>query len=490
MSHRNRPTAQATTRLHAGSLLRGRAGPLIVHAFIATPVALAAWLGGDPSLTLLMGGALALIGYPVIVGLEMRMTPLVLGPLSFFFAWQWLVMGVAGLWVGLDVVGGVAAFPFSAAMVSADDLASGYALFLLGLLAFHCGASVFRPVDRQGPDPVEGAFPEAQYAILWLVGLIAPMLLSRMSWVGSLVGVIGSASTTALCALAVRGKSGRPLPRSTWSLLAGGIMVGFLLGLLGNSKGQAMLSLLPLAWLALRSHRPARSLATLVVAATVLYAALVYPLVTAARNSGFFHSAGAGYSVESLTTTYSEAARDNVEWRATAEAFLERVFDPTPVGFLVAQVRAFGFRYGETMDYLLYSFVPRTIWPDKPTVSRGAWFHVYVGGSSSVEHATSSLGQTAAGELYWNFGVPGLAIGLFASGLVFGWLWRLAGPDPRGSPIRMLLYLNLLLGAGGLMESEWGSGFTGLVFRAIVFYALLNQFATRRRRLGGLRHAH
>ncbi len=68
---------------------------------------------------------------------------------------------------------------------------------------------------------------------------------------------------------------------------------------------------------------------------------------------------------------------------------------------------------------------------------------------------------------------PGVILGMLASGLLFGWLWKLASVESANSPIRMLLYLNLLLGGPGKMESEWGSGFVGFISRAAVFVVLL-----------------
>lgn len=456
-----------------GQLLRGRWGPLVIHCLIAAPVLLAAWLSESPGPTLLIGAILALVGYPIVVILEMRLTPLVLDPLGYFFAWQWLVLGLAGLWKSLDVLNGTKVFHFSTAMVSSEDLASGYAIYQLGLLAFHLGVTILRPVARPDQAVAEARLPEAGYGLLWLAGILTRVLRAPLSWMGSALGILSTASSAALCAIAIRGEPGQALPKRSWLLLLAGSAVEFVAGLLGNSKGMAMLALVPFAWQALRSRRPARNVAAFVAAFALLYGAIVYPLVSAARGSGDYNRAAGGYSLSAILTAQDEASRDRVDWSQTADSLFDRVFAPTPVGFLVAQVREFGQRHGETMDYLLYAFVPRAIWPDKPIVSRGGWFHVYLGGSSRVEDATTSLGQTAAGELLWNFGIPGVLLGLLASGLLFGWLWALAGVDPRNSPLRMLLYLNLLLGAPGYMESEWGSGFVGLIYRAVIFAVLL-----------------
>jgi hypothetical protein len=88
------------------------------------------------------------------------------------------------------------------------------------------------------------------------------------------------------------------------------------------------------------------------------------------------------------------------------------------------------------MQYAAYSFIPRVLWPEKPNVSQGEWFNKYVGAAPGT-----SLGITAVGELYWNFAIPGVVIGMFVVGCGIGILWRMAGTDPLAQPLHMLLYV-------------------------------------------------
>jgi hypothetical protein len=105
------------------------------------------------------------------------------------------------------------------------------------------------------------------------------------------------------------------------------------------------------------------------------------------------------------------------------------------------------------MAYTAYAFIPRVIWPDKPAVPRGAWFTAYIGFSPSEEEATTSTGMTATGELYWNFGIPGVLIGMFTIGCLLGGLWRMAGADPRHSLLRMLLYVLVMVNMTNMPEA-------------------------------------
>ena len=72
---------------------------------------------------------------------------------------------------------------------------------------------------------------------------------------------------------------------------------------------------------------------------------------------------------------------------------------------------------GETFKYLAFSFIPRIFWPGKPFVTQSTWFTYYIGMAASPEDATASTGITAVGELYWNFGYPGVILGMLLLGI-------------------------------------------------------------------------
>ncbi len=441
----------------------GRWTPVIAHALVVTPALLAAWLGGGASAVFLFGSIAVLVGYPFVIRLEAKLTPLRIGPLTYFFVWEWATAGLAAFWKGIDVVKGAKTILFMVE-VPVADMATGYALYLVGLLSFHVGVTLLRP----GPDDSSpSTFRGDRFALLWAVGVVARLMRSRLGWAGSVIALLGGGSAAALAATAIQGAPGARVPPRRWALLLGGTGIEFVIGLFGNSKGQAMLSALPIVWMALRSRRPRRNLLALVVGGAVVYGFVVFPLVTAARNSGEFSATSGYYSAKTFARAGDNRGDLDLSPLAVLDGFLDRIFVPAPLGFFVSEVRILGFQRGATMTYLDYAFVPRFLWEDKPIVSRGGWFYEYFGGEGT------SLGQSAAGELFWNFGTAGIMVGMVAMGLLFGFLWRLAGPDPRGSPIRMLLYLDLLFGAPGMMEGEWGSGFVGLVYRVALFTPLM-----------------
>ena len=119
----------------------------------------------------------------------------------------------------------------------------------------------------------------------------------------------------------------------------------------------------------------------------------------------------------------------------------------------------------------MYTFIPRLLWPDKPSVSRGAWFTAYLGAAAREEEATTSTGISATGELYWNFGVPGVAVGMCGIGLLYGLLWRMAGANPQ-KPFRMLLYV--LVSIPGMVDMpEAVTVYGGILSQFLLFSAHL-----------------
>ena len=88
-----------------------------------------------------------------------------------------------------------------------------------------------------------------------------------------------------------------------------------------------------------------------------------------------------------------------------------------------------------------------------------------VGGSPAtlVFNFASATAMTSFGELYWNFGFIGVAIGMFIIGLLYAGLWRMAGIYPQYSLLTVWLYFLVLYGM--MMHSE-----AGVVFMAIVQY--------------------
>jgi hypothetical protein len=116
---------------------------------------------------------------------------------------------------------------------------------------------------------------------------------------------------------------------------------------------------------------------------------------------------------------------------------------------------------------LLWGFVPRALYPAKPLIgSFGADFSkVYL----NDEDITYN-GPTVVGDLYRNWGMPGIVLGMAFMGAVLRWLYRRLIVDAAGFPMAALYFLVL---SRVNWENTFSPFFTEGV-RAIVSLLLMN----------------
>jgi hypothetical protein len=95
------------------------------------------------------------------------------------------------------------------------------------------------------------------------------------------------------------------------------------------------------------------------------------------------------------------------------------------------------YQNGRTLVELVLAFVPRMIWPDKPSVATGQVFNKeLVRGIGDTFISPSHLG-----ELYWNFGWPGLICGMTLIGMLLGYIGAKTSLAERVSATRLLILL-------------------------------------------------
>jgi hypothetical protein len=231
-------------------------------------------------------------------------------------------------------------------------------------------------------------------------------------------------------------------PRISWLLLCLGVAVEFVFNLATFSKAFIMFSFIPLLWTIMYFRGLRRWILPAAALFISFYLLVVAPVIQSARNEGVLRE-GETTSSRLLRHYSDETARHGILDQVVF--FFERQFDPLPVGFIHGEVQRYGLQYGETMDSVTYAFIPRFVWPEKPWVTRGAWFSVYLGQGGKEEEATTATGQTAIGELYWNFGVAGVVLGMLLLGAAVGLLWRISGTVPEADPLRMMLFFSTIL---------------------------------------------
>lgn len=454
---------------------------VIIHFFIVSLLCGLHITFEMPALTISVGALICLIGYFTMAFREYTATKLRISPLSFYFLWYAIALGLCPAFLSLTypLKNGL---PFSVEIIELPNLAIGYVIFCLGSFAFHAGMALFRPahtpVTYTGKHhPMIGLL-----TCLWIVGIIVRFV--DLSFLGGLAGVLRWLPHGVLCSLALLPQSYIGLSKRTVSIfLVIGTLILVFIELREMSKAMVMFSLIPSLWRLVIGGGISTKLVTRAAILIVAYFVVVWPLVLKMRtykNSNEDASVIQVFRSFGKDNMFAETFFNEATGRAVAiesiRAFSTRMFDPTPVGYIYQHVDQTGHLQGASLNYLKYAFVPRLLWPDKPSVTRGAWFTSYLGFSADEESSTTSTGISATGELYWNFGLPGVLLGMFGIGAGYGMLWALAREDPRSNPFAMLLYFMLIVKMPNMPEA--GSVIVGIVILAILFVPII--FLTRR----------
>jgi hypothetical protein len=158
-----------------------------------------------------------------------------------------------------------------------------------------------------------------------------------------------------------------------------------------------------------------------------------------------------------LVLDHVMSSRDKVtEGRNRQQSFLERSSSKGNLDLLIEHVgNDVPFLHGATLVAIPLAFVPRLLVPDKEDVSVGALFgKMILKSDSGVYISISHLG-----ELYWNFGWPGVVFGMLQLGLLLGFVGSTFSLERGVTLTRVLILLAtvqpLCLGFGGTMPISY-----------------------------------
>ncbi|MDX6692478.1 MAG: hypothetical protein QOF02_81 [Blastocatellia bacterium] len=104
------------------------------------------------------------------------------------------------------------------------------------------------------------------------------------------------------------------------------------------------------------------------------------------------------------------------------------------------------YQYGQTYSYMLIAFIPRIVWPDKPSANDANRFYQVAYGITAEEDLEfGSFGAGTLAEGYINFGWPGVVGLMFLLGIFFDWfqwtfLTESSGYLLRGIGVALLPY--------------------------------------------------
>lgn len=431
---------------------------MCLHAVVVGMILLIHVLLRDPQTTLLLGGILCFPLYVYLGVSEARRTTLRLNPLSYYLLWYSIGLGLSPVYIN-SVLTEKAGLPFSIVVIPPDAVATGYVLFLIGSLSFHIGIQARRPRPGQrGKYASErGSNPLPALILLYVVGLVTVWKTEWIAFLGAPARLLQWGSVAAIAAVALLPSQRLGLSnRAQAVFIALGTLGALIANMMSFSKSYIMFAFVPVLWRFYLRQDLRRWFLPLLMGIAALYLTIVAPAINSARYTQLQEGETAFARVSRAVLSRlggDEGSSAPVDASDQGAQFLSRMYDPIATAYIVTEVERTGLLMGETIAYLKYAFIPRILWRDKPTVTRGAWFAYYIGFSESEEKSTTSLGITATGELYWNFGTLGIVLGMFLLGLMNGALWRMAGDDPRDTPFHMLLYTIVMLTLPNMSEA-------------------------------------
>lgn len=420
--------------------------------------------------------------------MEGQQSKLALSPIVCSQACNTLFLGVGSLYSALVygspgyAYGGDGYFLLVFWQVPASHVAYGHAIMVAGSWAYYVGMRHLQPVVRSGDRRNLLTSSPATLVMAFLTGAI---FLAGREYFGSLLGSISALFSLLPCAVLCLVALNPPgvVTKSAFSqvsiLLAGALCL-LAISSTRDSKTELMFSFFPLiCWLVER--RKFRLLLGGGLAMALVYVAVIAPLVTSMRDSGIRAENG---SISTYAPEVTNRVLEQVTEQATTEpldylgkwvgATMSRLFVPIEAGMVVWLTEKEGFLYANDLGYIPGALIPRFLWPDKPNLDRGPYFSAKLGLADDASSATSSTGQTAAGELYWHFGWPGVFIGMYLLGIaVAGLVWRCAGDDPRSGIIEMTAYVVSIAGFMQLGEAAAGPALVGAITIGIFFQAWL-----------------
>jgi len=201
---------------------------------------------------------------------------------------------------------------------------------------------------------------------------------------------------------------------------------------------------------------------------SVIGIALVFPVLTAKRlvmTEGLHltRAQAVSHTLEILERAIAErdTAREGKKYEQTSQTFLERFTDKGAVELFAARVGVDQpYKMGSTLEQALYIFAPRVFWSAKPggnsaqTFNRD--FHL-------SEDPDTHISPTHIGELYWNFGIIGVVLGMAMLGALLGYVTSRFNSSRGTSLTRVLVIMvtiyEIVVRGGGQIEIEyvvWG----------------------------------
>jgi hypothetical protein len=321
---------------------------------------------------------------------------------------------------------------------------------------------------------------------LFWTALAARLMLLRLPLIPTVrtgLTVFSTLAVVCLCVLTLDAVRNRSL-RRLGVHYAGLIVVSIIQSVLSGHSPVNLQTVVPLlaTYLLARPHHPSRVLVSAIMLPALLMGFIAWMDTRDVIRKGDLKD----LSIIHASTSFLSALWKNARLPDAADlsAYINLRLDMTSI--YVAQwhlqPEEEPFAHGGTLRRLAVNMVPRFLWPDKPEMAGGTDFvSRYTGLFTEARDYTLSVGLPYPFELYANFGVPGVILGLFVVGWSVGTLERLV-LTYRSAPIAFSISGVALatFGAGGEQLALTVPAFLAGATIAVLAVYLLGAFLRRK----------
>ncbi len=237
--------------------------------------------------------------------------------------------------------------------------------------------------------------------------------------VASNIRLLSPVGAMMLIYLAARGYR----PPAVWPVLLLIIVCEFLFGFIGNSKEISFrIPVLLLVGLYFLGGRISKKLLVTMVVVGVPYLLFfnAYRMILM-ENEYKTPAAALAALGKNIETVKRQTVGQTGVISGSLENATERIDGKIYIDIIVAGIDSgrVPFMGGESLGWFFQSFIPRFLWSEKPDISLGQQFnHAF----QLSESRFTFVPTTELGELYWNYGTPGVIVGMLIIGLIFGQL--------------------------------------------------------------------
>jgi oligosaccharide repeat unit polymerase len=148
-----------------------------------------------------------------------------------------------------------------------------------------------------------------------------------------------------------------------------------------------------------------------------------------------------------------------------------RFFDLVSIGKTIEKVpEEVDHLYGSSLARFFVVPIPREVWSDKP-ISLGQIVGAEIYGVG-IGVIGGGVPPTIVGELYFNFNLVGVIVGMLLFGVLTRFVYSLVN-GTRRTPARVIIYAFSLMGIAGIFMGAFTLGLLGALLQIIPFYLVL-----------------